>query len=58
MTVPGLDPGIVPVIHAVQPPRRVEVRVDESAARLSAIPREAVFLDFGVDDRDKPGHDG
>jgi hypothetical protein len=49
--------GLVPVIHAVQPPRRTEVRIDDSAARFNAIPRQGVFLDYGVDDRDKPGHD-
>jgi len=51
MAVPGLDPGIVPAIHALQPPHAYGV-----CARSVSIADCSV--DKGVGGRDKPGHDG
>ena len=63
MAVPGLDPGIVPAIHAVQPQQREEF--------CTGAPTKARWIAFddprlahGVGGRDNPriksgdGHDG
>jgi hypothetical protein len=57
MAVPGLDPGIVPAIHAGR--RRVWLqKVNEGwrGGRFQTI--NGLCLPDGVDGRDMPGHDG
>jgi len=49
--------GLVSVIHAVAPRRASKGRADSVHRR--ALPcLDLIALDAGVDDRDKPGHDG
>jgi hypothetical protein len=49
--------GLVPVIHAVRLRRGSRVRDDAGHERKRFID-PAISLGVGVDDRDKPGHDG